>query len=178
MEYPAYDPRGSVGMALAYATSDRGACHMRSWPIANEALSDDESADPFGPDGKATFVVDEQDENCSEWSLVGCDFIVYDAEDATAMLSAVGIDQSIDEYRRMGTRIWNMVRLFNLRQGWTSDDDYVPKAIHNPLDDSGRALGIETFEAMKKDYYEARRWDEDGRPTQALIDELRLGDYA
>ncbi len=178
LEYPAYDPRGSVGMALAYATSDRGACHMRSWPIANEALSDDENADPFGPEGKATFVTGEQDENCSEWSLVGCDFIVYDAEDATAMLGAVGIDQSVDEYRRMGTRIWNMVRLFNLRQGWTSDDDYVPKAIHNPLDDSGRALGIETFEAMKKDYYEVRRWDEAGRPTQALIDELRLGDYA
>lgn len=178
LEYPAYDPRGSVGMALAYATSDRGACHMRSWPIANEALSADENADPFGPEGKGAFVMGEQDENCSEWSLVGCDFIVYDADDATAMLKSIGIEQSVEEYRRMGTRIWNIVRLFNLREGWTSEDDYVPKAIHNPLDDSGRALTPEVFESMKKDYYAARRWDEAGKPTQALIQELELGDYA
>src|SRR5659263_378627 len=112
-------------MALAYATSDRGACHMRSWPIANEALSDDPDADPFGPDGKAEFVMGEQDENCREWSLVGCDFIVYDGGDAVRMLNAIGIDYTAEEYERLGRRVWNLVRLFNLRQGWTADDDYV-----------------------------------------------------
>ncbi|HZK49758.1 MAG TPA: aldehyde ferredoxin oxidoreductase C-terminal domain-containing protein, partial [Thermoleophilia bacterium] len=177
LEFPAYDPRGSIGMALAYATADRGACHMRSWPIAADALSEDENADPFGPEGKAEFIAGEQDENCSEWSLVGCDFIVYDADDAATMLEAVGIEKSADEYRRMGTRIWNIVRLFNLRQGWTAEDDYVPQAIHNPLDDSGKALTAEAFALMKKEYYEVRGWDEAGRPTQATIDELGLGEY-
>ncbi|MBU2601503.1 MAG: aldehyde ferredoxin oxidoreductase family protein [Actinobacteria bacterium] len=178
LEFPAYDPRGSVGMALAYATSDRGACHMRSWPIANDALSEDENADPFGPEGKAEFIIGEQDENCAEWSLVGCDFIGYGAEDASTMLKAVGIDMSEEEYGALGRRVWNLVRLFNLKQGWTSDDDYVPAAIHNPLEDSGKALAPEVFEAMKKDYYQLRGWDEAGRPTAALIADLRLGDYA
>jgi aldehyde:ferredoxin oxidoreductase len=178
LEFPAYDPRGSVGMALAYATSDRGACHMRSWPIANEALSEDENADPWGPEGKGEFVAGEQDENSREWSLVGCDFIVYGGEDAVAMLNAVGIDMTAEEYERLGSRVWNLVRLFNLRQGWTADDDYMPKAIHNPLEDSGKALAPEVFEVMKKDYYEVRRWDQAGRPTEALIKELDLGAYA
>ena len=121
LEFPAYDPRGSVGMALAYATSDRGACHMRSWPIANDALSDDPDADPFGPEGKAAFIMGEQDENSREWSLVGCDFIVYDGKDAVRMLNAVGIDTTAEQYARLGPRVWNLVRLFNLKQGWTAD---------------------------------------------------------
>jgi aldehyde:ferredoxin oxidoreductase len=164
-------------MALAYATSDRGACHMRSWPIANEALSEDENADAFGPDGKAEFIVREQDENSREWSLVGCDFIGYGPDDALSMLKAVGIGMSTDEYERLGTRVWNLVRLFNLRQGWTADDDYVPRAIQNPLEDSGRALAPETFEAMKKDYYSVRGWDEAGRPTAQLVAALGLEEY-
>ncbi|MHB8867749.1 MAG: aldehyde ferredoxin oxidoreductase family protein [Thermoleophilia bacterium] len=177
LEFPAYDPRGSVGMALAYATSDRGACHMRSWPIANDALSDDENADPFGPEGKAEFIVGEQDENCREWSLVGCDFIVYGVDDALPMLKAVGIDMAADEYERLGTRVWNLVRLFNLRQGWTAEDDYLPRAIQNPLEDSGKALAPETFEAMKTDYYSLRSWDEAGRPTAQLVADLGLVEY-
>ncbi len=177
LEFPAYDPRGSVAMSLAYATSDRGACHMRSWPIAIEALSEDEGADPFGTEGKAAFVIGEQDENCREWSLVGCDFIVYGAEDALPMLESVGIEMSEEAYERLGRRVWNLVRLFNVREGWSAKDDVVPKAIHLPLEDSGAALARETFETMKKEYYELRRWDPDGRPTSSLVAELELEDY-
>ena len=178
LEFPAYDPRGSVGMALAYATSDRGACHMRSWPIAIEALSAEPDADPFGTAGKAAFVIAEQDENCREWSLVGCDFIAYQPEDALAMLQAVGLDLSAAEYERLGKRIWNLVRLFNLKQGWTDQDDRLPRALHLPLEDSGRALSPETFLAMKREYYALRGWDEAGRPTPELIAALDLERYA
>lgn len=94
------------------------------------------------------------------------------------MLKAVGIDMSEEEYSALGRRVWNLVRLFNLKQGWTADDDYVPAAIHNPLEDSGKALAPEVFEAMKRDYYERRGWDEAGKPTAGLIADLRLGDYA
>ena len=100
LEYPAYDPRGSVGMALAYATSDRGGCHMRSWPIAADALSEEPDVDPFGATGKAAFVAGEQDENAAEWSLVGCDFIVYKKDDAAAMLAAVGIEMTAERVSR------------------------------------------------------------------------------
>jgi len=178
LEYPAYDPRGSVGMALAYATSDRGGCHMRSWPIAAEALSEDPDADPFGAAGKAAFVCGEQDENAAEWSLVGCDFIVYKKDDAAAMLAAVGIEMTADEYLALGRRVWNLVRLFNLREGWTAADDSMPQGLAIPLKDSGRSLDPALFEQMKREYYEVRGWDVEGRPTAELVRELGLGGYA
>lgn len=178
LEYPAYDPRGSVGMALAYATADRGACHMRSWPIAVEALSEEDGADPFGIQGKAEFVIGEQDENSAEWSLVGCDFLAYAKEDAESMLRSIGIELPAEQYLALGRRVWNLVRLFNLKQGWTAADDYVPAAIHTPLEDSGRSLAPEAFAAMKQEYYQLRGWDEQGRPTRALIEELGLQEYA
>lgn len=179
LEFPAYDPRGSVGMALAYATSDRGACHMRSWPIGNDALCGDENAaDPFSPDGKAALVIAEEDENAAEWSLIGCDFIEYTGADASAMLQAVGIEMSPEEYLALGRRIWNLVRLFNLRRGWKAEDDCMPRAIHSPLEDTGKFLSAETFQYMKADYYRMRGWDAQGRPSPELIAELRLGEYA
>ncbi len=177
LEFPAYDPRGSVGMALAYATADRGACHMPSWPIAGDALGDDPEADAFGPAGKAAWVIGEQDENSAEWSLVGCDFLGYGAEDATRMLAAVGLELTEAEYLQVGARVWNLIRLLNLREGWTAADDALPAGLANPLEDSGRALAPEVFRQMKEEYYRLRRWDADGRPTHELIEELGLMDY-
>jgi aldehyde:ferredoxin oxidoreductase len=177
LEFPAYDPRGSVGMALAYATSDRGACHMRSWPIAADALADEGGSDPYGAEGKAAFVAREQDENSAEWSLVGCDFVAYGAEEGCRMLAAVGLDMEREEYVRLGTRVWNLVRLFNLREGWTAADDRMPPALAKPLTDSGRSLSPELFAQMKEDYYRVRGWDAGGRPTPGLIAELGLTEY-
>ena len=178
LEFPAYDPRGSVGMALAYATSDRGACHMRSWPIAAEALSEDESADPFGPAGKAVFVVGEQNDNSAEWSLVGCDFVGYGAEDGAAMLTSLGFTFTTDDWAMLGERVWNLVRLFNLREGWTAADDSMPPALATPLADSGRSLAPEVFAEMMRDYYSVRGWDAAGRPTAELLARLDLEGYA
>lgn len=177
LEFPAYDPRGSIGLSLAYATSDRGACHLRAWPAAYEALSDDEDADPFGTEGKAEAVIGEQDDNSAEWSLVGCDFVVFNTEDACQMLNSLGIQIGEDEYRQAGKRIWNLVRLFNLEQGWTAADDSAPEALRNPLEDSGRSLDFKAFETMKEEYYQIRGWDKGGRPTPELIRELGLENY-
>jgi aldehyde:ferredoxin oxidoreductase len=178
LEFPAYDPRGSVGMALAYATADRGACHLPSWPIAGDALSEEEDADPFSATGKAAFVIAEQDENSAEWSLVGCDFIGYGAEDAARMLEAVGIEVTAEQYLAAGSRIWNLVRLLNLREGWTAEDDRPPAGLARPLEDSGRNLPAEVFQEMKEDYYRLRGWDDRGRPTAALVTGLGLEEYA
>ncbi|MEM3640342.1 MAG: aldehyde ferredoxin oxidoreductase family protein, partial [Candidatus Bathyarchaeia archaeon] len=71
LEYPGYDPRGSFGMALAYATSDRGACHMRAWPVAYDALG---NLNPFTHEGKAKLCIDDQNLNSIKWSLIFCDF--------------------------------------------------------------------------------------------------------
>ncbi|GAB4252612.1 MAG: aldehyde ferredoxin oxidoreductase [Thermoleophilia bacterium] len=179
LEFPAYDPRGSIGMGLAYATADRGACHMPSWPIAADALGEGEdAADPFSPEGKAEFVIGEQDGNCAEWSLVACDFVVYSKRRALKALEAIGIEMSVDDYKKMGSRIWNLTRLINLREGWTAADDALPAGLDKPLEDSGRLLAPGIFEQMKSDYYRIRRWDDEGRPTQELLEELDLEEYA
>ena len=160
LEFPAYDPPAArLGMALAYATSDRGACHMRSWPIAAEALSEDEGADPFGPGGKAAYVMGEQNDNSAEWCLVGCDFVGYGAEDAAAMLTSLGFTFTTDDWATLGERVWNLVRLFNLREGWTAADDSMPPALATPLADSGRSLAPEVFAEMMRDYYQVRGWE-------------------
>ena len=140
LEYPAFEPRSSVGMALAIATSDRGACHCRAFPVANEALSSDPDADPFGASGKAAMVMAEQDQKTADWCLVTCDFLEYGRSEVLGMLAAIGMEMTNDEYQRMGARIWNLVRLINVREGWTAIDDTMPPALTRPLLDTGRRL--------------------------------------
>jgi aldehyde:ferredoxin oxidoreductase len=179
LEFPAYDPRGSVGFSLAYATSDRGGCHMRSWPAAMDILSQAENpADPHDPTGKAAFVIAEQDLNNALWSLVACHFLHYNPSEAVFMLRTLGLDMTEDEFLATGRRIWNMVRLFNLKQGWARKDDYAPAFLSKPLLDTGFRLSPETFETMLSDYYVERGWDADGSPTPELIRELELQRYA
>lgn len=174
LEFPAYDPRGSVGMGLAFATSDRGACHNRSWPIGREALSADPAADPFGPGGKAAGVAADQDASSVKWSLVVCDFLGYDLALAARMLDALGIHTSPLDLSRLGTRIWTLIRLFNLREGWTAGDDTLPAALALPLEDSGRRLSPEVFRSMLGEYYAVREWDSEGRPTPGLLVDLGI----
>jgi len=176
LEFPAYDPRGSVGMGLAFATSDRGACHNRSWPISREAL--DPEGHPFDAEGKAALVVADQDGKSPKWSMIFCDFLGYGPDDALAMLAALGLDLTREEYDRMGRRIWNLIRLINLREGWTAAADALPPGLDRPLEDSGACLRPEVFSRMKREYYALRGWDGEGRPPRTLIAELGLETYA
>jgi len=177
LEFPAFDPRGSVGMALAFATSDRGACHTRAFPIENEALSSDPNADPFGTAGKAAMVIAEQDDKTVRWSMVLCDFLEYERGEILRMLASVGIDMDEDGYASMGARVWNLVRLLNLREGWTASGDRVPCALAQPQLDTGRSLAPQDFATMKREYYELRGWDDEGRPSSALVSDLKLEGY-
>jgi aldehyde:ferredoxin oxidoreductase len=178
LEFPAYDPRGSVGFSLAYATSDRGGCHMRSWPAGMDVLSQDENpADPHDPAGKAAYVIGEQDLNNALWSLVACHFLHYKPSEAVLMLKTLGFDTAEEEFLGIGRRIWNIVRLFNLKQGWAKQDDCAPAFLSKPLLDTGFTVPPETFDAMLTDYYAERGWDGDGRPTPELIGELELQRY-
>ena len=77
LELPAYDPRGSTGMALAYATSDRGGCHLRSWPVGEELLAAEQRMDPFSDEYKAEFVKNQQDLFCMINSAGICLFATF-----------------------------------------------------------------------------------------------------
>jgi aldehyde:ferredoxin oxidoreductase len=178
MEYPAYDPRGTIGMALAYATSDRGACHLRAWPVAADAYG---SGDPWNPEGKAATCVEDQTRTSVKWSFIFCDFYSVNFPNMAKYYSAVtGVDSSEEHLRQVGRRIWNLTRAFNVREGFTRKDDTMPERIEKePLPagkPKGHAVPRKDFEQMLGEYYKLWNWDDQGRPTKKALEEAGLGD--
>lgn len=172
LEFPGYDPRGSWAMALAYATSDRGACHMRAWTIAEEAFVD--SVDPYSIKGKAEMVIRLQIYNSAKWSLGVCDACGLSLEQLAEIGKlALGIEMDADILEAIGKRIWHLGRLFNVREGFSRKDDYVPnrilyeKLVGGKTD--GRLIPKASFEQMLDEYYSLLGWDKEGRPTEEVL---------
>jgi aldehyde:ferredoxin oxidoreductase len=175
MALPAYDPRGAAGMALAYATSDRGGCHRRARPVEREAFA----RDAWTTADRVRTVVGAQNVRSTLWSLVVDDFAGETlGEDLGAeWLTAVGLEYDRDSLARVGERVWTLVRLFNVREGFDREDDTLPALFEDPLPDgpaAGRTVDRGAFEDMLDAYYAARGWSVDGRPTDALVDRLDL----
>ncbi len=178
LEFPAYDPRGSYGMALAYCTSDRGGCHMRAWPVAEEAFG---KRDPFTLEGKAELVVRQQDFYAVKWTGIFCDFWAISIEDIGSLISAgTGHPYTPEEMTTVGERIWNLGRIFNVREGFSRKDDYPPPAIFDRSLPEGPAAGKnftrEEYDAALSEYYRLRGWSEDGIPTPEKLVALGLAD--
>jgi aldehyde:ferredoxin oxidoreductase len=178
LEFPGYDPRGSYGMALAYCTADRGGCHMRAFPIANEAFGD---GDPFTLEGKAAMVAEMQNSNSAKWTGIFCDFWAISIEDITKLISAgTGHTYTEEEMITVGERIWNLGRIFNVREGFSRKDDYPPSAIFDRALPEGPAAGKnftrEEYDAALSEYYRLRGWTEDGVPTEEKLEALGLAD--
>ena len=181
LELPAYDPRSSWGMALAYATSDRGGCHQRAFSVRAEI-------DPpcvlkrFSTKGVARFVKEVQDERAVAFSLIVCDFMPLSIEDFIRGLKyAIGLEYSPEEYLKVGERIWNLTRLFNIREaGISREDDTLPPRVFEeplPMPPDGEEkvrLPRKEFEKMLDEYYALRGWDENGIPTKEKLEELDL----
>jgi aldehyde:ferredoxin oxidoreductase len=180
LEIPGYDPRGTFGMALAYSTSDRGACHQRAWTVKAELF--DPELDRFSFENKAKIVKDVQDERSAFFSLVLCDFAPISEENCVDMWNyASGFDHTVESYLKCGERIWNLIRLFNLREGLDTADDNLPSRIFNDSFKKGPAKGIaiskKDFLKSLKEYYKFRGWDEKGVPTKNKLKELGLESY-
>jgi len=178
LEFPAYDPRGSYGMALAYCTSDRGGCHMRAWPVGQEAFGD---VDPFTLEGKAKMVISEQDFNAAKWTGIFCEFWHISLEDIAKLISGgTGHPYTEEEMRTIGERIWNLARIFNVREGFGRKDDYPPPAIFDRSLPEGPAAGKnftrEEYDAALSEYYKLRGWTEEGIPTKEKLAALGLDD--
>ncbi|HZL64770.1 MAG TPA: aldehyde ferredoxin oxidoreductase family protein [Thermoleophilia bacterium] len=183
MELPGYDPRGSFGMSLGYATSDRGGCHMRSYPIADEIVGG--SLPPDSLEGKAMKVVWGNPaegmigENFSsiKFSGIWCDFwAVTPDQIAQVLRHAWKREYTGDEVFQIGERIWNLGRLFNLREGVEPDDIplklYAEEGAHTTGASAGRSIGTETFKKALQEFYQIRGWDEHGVPSEAKLAEL------
>ena len=173
MELPSYDPRGVRSMALAYATSDRGACHRRARPIEEESLSTG-----WGDLERVRRVIAEQNRRSVLWSLIVDDFVGEGFADLGAeWLSELGYDLSPADLASLGERVWTLTRLFNVREGLDREADRVPEALTEPAaDGGGEAIDPDAFEALLGGYYAARGWDERGRPTEETLDRLGLSD--
>jgi len=183
LELPGYDPRGTFGMGLAYATSDRGGCHMRTYPVADEILEGTMPADSL--EGKAAKVIGGrvsdgfigQNFSSAKFSGIWCDFWAVDPDQLCQMLRHVWKkDWTEDDVMRLGERIWNLGRLFNLREG--VEPDTLPRKLYDEAEafaegpSAGKAIGEEAFRAALAEYYGLRGWDENGVPTEAKLAEV------
>jgi aldehyde:ferredoxin oxidoreductase len=179
LELPGYDPRGSWGMGLAYATASRGGCHMSAWPIADEAFG---KLNPFTIEGKAQLVINGQNYNAIKFSLILCDFWALSLDTMSQIMSCLlNRDIPTTELEIAGERIWNILRLFNVREGFNVNDDSLPKRIFNDTlksgITSGKLLPHDQFVIMLQEYYRLRGWDTKGLPTQEKLAQLKmLGD--
>jgi len=176
LELAGVEPRGSFGMALAYATSDRGGCHQRCWTPGAELSG---TLTRFSFEGVPKFVKESQDERAVCYSLVLCDFLPFDILEMVGMLnSSTGFSYTPKSYLETGDRIWNLTRLFNTREGMTIDNDVLPNRFYNEKapegDPSGQLIDKKAFEKARAEYYECRGWDNQGIPTTEKLKSLGL----
>ena len=168
-EFPAYDPRGIQGMGLAYATSNRGACHLRGYTVASEVLGIPEKTDPLVTDGKAGLVKAFQDATAAVDSSGLCVFTTFAwtlDNIAPQVDAACEGDWSPERLVEVGERIWNLERDFNMKAGLTGKDDNLPKRFYKDAANVGPAKGLTTgLDEMLPEYYQLRGWAPDGTLT-------------
>jgi aldehyde:ferredoxin oxidoreductase len=165
LEMPAYDPRGSYGMALAYGTSNRGACHLRAYPISQEILRKPVATDRFSFDGKARLIKICEDTNAVVDSLAVCKFAFLGAsmeEYAHLLAAATGRDYSGQGLLKIGERIIGREREYNRLNGFTDQDDLLPERFYTDEGSSGEGIEVpaideERYREEMEKYYRIRR---------------------
>ncbi|MEM1633682.1 MAG: aldehyde ferredoxin oxidoreductase family protein [Sulfolobales archaeon] len=175
LDIPAYDPRGVVGMSLAYATADRGGDHLRAWTVAVEV-----STRPSIED-LVKLTINLQNRNAALWTLVACDNIVSNSikppepmiEIYIKMLNSLGFEYDMERFLELGERIYNIARMFNAREGFSRRDDKLPPRFYERREDTGWYINRESFEKMLDRYYQLRGWSDLGIPTPETL--RRLG---
>lgn len=177
LEFPQYEPRGSWGMSLSYAVSDRGACHMRAYAPNEEVFA--ASIPPYTAEGKGQMVYNLGEFNAVKFSLCICDFwgtISYDIM-AEMLTLVTGRQWTADEMGEVGRRVLNIGRAFNQREGFNRAHDTIPKRlVKDALGGEGPAAGQkipqEAFEDMLDQYYEVMGWDKNGMMPEELIQSI------
>ncbi len=177
-EFPAYDPRAIQGMGLAYASSNRGGCHLRGYTVSSEVLGLPEKTDPLVTEGKAGLVKAFQDLTAGVDSSGTCIFTTFalSGDDIAPMVDAsCEGDWSVERFVEVGERIWNMERQYNIAAGFTGADDTLPERLLKDAAKSGPAKGsVNRLHEMLPEYYELRGWDASGVPTAETLGRLGL----
>jgi aldehyde:ferredoxin oxidoreductase len=165
LEPAGYDPRALKGMGLAYGTSDRGACHLRTTFYKPELAG---MVDKDSYDGKIDLFTNWEDRLTLFDAMILCRFYrdMYQWEEMATMIKGVtGLDLSEEEMRTIARRISDETRLFNIREGLTPEDDKLPKRFsREALPETGKVIDEAQMLQLLKDYYAARGWNENGVP--------------
>jgi aldehyde:ferredoxin oxidoreductase len=183
MEPPGYEPRGLTGMALAFATSPRGACHLRGTVYVAELFQG--VIDRKKLRGKTPTVVEYQNAATVFDSMIVCKFGARNAfgnsiDNMVPLLKAcIGVETDGNKLREAAQRIWTLERMYNVREGFGKKDDMLPERFYNEKIDDGpskdQILDRAEFVAELEDYYAARGWDKEGVPTKETLQKLNLG---
>ncbi len=181
LEVAYHDPRGVSGMALAYATSPRGACHNQSdYFFVDWGHTQPEVGIEFFPRHaqaeKAANVARHQDWRTVYNAAVMCLFSNVSPQSQLELINAAcGFEWSIADMLRAGERGWNLKRAINNRLGLTAANDRLPKALLEPLTTGGSAGFVPDLQGMLYAYYDARGWDlQTGFPMPAKLQTLGL----
>ena len=181
LEMPGYEPRSLKTMALGLAVSPRGACHNRSG--AYEADFSGEVDRLKSDAGRGALVKASEDFNAVLDSLIVCKFLRkcfndFYAESAELLSKVTGWPCSAAELRRTGERINTLKKLFNVREGWRPEDDWLPPRLLSEALPTGVAQGVRLTTAelreMIQGYYHAREWDENGSIPEKKLRELGI----
>lgn len=186
LEVPAWGPRGNPGIALALMTADRGGCHQRGLPLGYELAGEPWKGrilDRLACSGKAEIIVHEQNYLTALDTLVKCDFGHFGISAGTylrLLKACTGREFSEEQFLELGAKIWNLGRLFNLREGLNPAEDKLPKRFMTEPLPSGPCKGHYFTEAdvklMLTEYYNLRDWDSSGYPTKETICKYGLND--
>lgn len=177
-EFPAYDPRGIQGIGLNYATSNRGACHLRGYTIASEVLGIPVKTEQTDTDGKPELVKAFQDATALVDSSGLCLFTTFAwgmDNIAPQIDAACEGNWTVEKCLEVGERVWNMERDFNNAAGFTSNDDKLPKRLLEEAIKSGPTAGqVNRLGDMLPRYYELRGWTDQGELTAETRARLSL----
>jgi aldehyde:ferredoxin oxidoreductase len=164
LEPAGYDPRVLKGMGLTFATSPRGACHLRTTFYKPELAG---LIPPEQVDRKAHMLIDYEDRLNIFDTLILCRFYrdLYPWEELVKTIRlTTGMDVSRTGLRKIAASIATQTKIFNLREGVSAEDDRLPRRLHEEALPSGHCLTPDEMETLLRDYYRLRGWDEKGKP--------------
>jgi aldehyde:ferredoxin oxidoreductase len=176
-EYPGYESRRSFGTGFSLATSSRGACHLRAQLYVNELFAGEFQEKGF--EAHIGTLLDKEHFLAIADSLLTCKFGMRNAGYTWPVLTELynaltGENLAIEDLKRIGERIWTLERLYNLREG-VEADTLPARFVTEDLDDGqpgGARVDEQRFLTARNLYYQARGWDEQGRPPAQKLFEL------
>ncbi len=184
LEPPAYDPRGIKAKALTYAISSRGACHLRHFVhrpnlVGKHAFRKDIPVDKFSYEEQVEMIIEMENFYTLVDTMILCRFVCLPVlgpilwDELTRLYNALtGLNIKTEDLVKIGEKINQMVRVFNVREGVTRKDDCLPERFYKEPLTKGSAKGHvvekEKFERMLDKYYTLRGWDKEGKPKLSV----------